>query len=260
MIQINLSSSRHQEQARIATRGQTSVPSIAEDALSALSYFCLLTFAFCLLPCSFSRAAERPHLITRWENFTTANGMPDAKVFCVAVDGQRVWAGTEDGLVLIENGKVAKVYRPADGLAHRAVMGIAVDKSNGDLWIATFGGVSHFSGGRFENFTNLTSGLLNDICYGIAVVDQYVWVATTAGVSRYNTLTTASGPVGARRTRRSTNPGPTASPPPETRCISPSGAAACWSTTCRTTTGSPTPIPTRKWKSYCSRTRDSSTS
>jgi hypothetical protein len=159
--------------------------------VSRIPHFCLLPFAFCLLTCtsalascllncSFSFAAERPHLITRWENFTTANGMPDAKVFCVTVDGDRVWAGTEDGLVLVEHGKVAKVYKPADGLAHRAVMGIAVDKSTGDLWIATFGGVSHFSGGRFENFTNLTSGLLNDICYGIAVVDHYVWVATTA--------------------------------------------------------------------------------
>ena len=148
--------------------------------------FCLLTFAFCLLACSFSFAAERPHLITRWENFTTANGMPDAKVFCVTVDGNRVWAGTEDGLVLIENGKVAKVYKPADGLAHRVVMGIAVDHETGDLWIATFGGVSHFSGGHFENFANLTSGLLNDICYGIAVQGKFVWVATTAGISRYN--------------------------------------------------------------------------
>jgi len=155
--------------------------------VSRVLHFCLLTFAICLLTCSFVLAAERPHLMTRWENFTTSNGMPDAKVFCVAVDGNRVWAGTEDGLVLIENGKVAKVYHPADGLVHRAVMGIAVDKSTGDLWIATFGGVSHLSGGHFENFTNLTSGLLNDICYGVAVVDPYVWVATTAGVSRYNT-------------------------------------------------------------------------
>jgi len=133
--------------------------------------------------------APKPHLITRWENFTTANGMPDSKVFCVAVDGKRVWAGTEDGLALIENGKVQRVYKTADGLVQRAVMGIALDKKTGDLWIATFGGVSHFSGGRFENFTNLTSGLLNDICYGIVVVDRYVWVATTAGVSRYNTDT-----------------------------------------------------------------------
>ncbi len=134
---------------------------------------------------------QRPHLITRWENFTTADGMPDAKVFCVTVDGERVWAGTEDGLVLIEHGKVARVFKPEDGLAHRAVMGIAHDPNTGDLWIATFGGVSHFSGGRFENFTNLTSGLLNDICYGIAVQDKYVWVATTAGISRYNIYTRA---------------------------------------------------------------------
>ena len=80
--------------------------------ISRFSHFCLLPFAFCLLTCSFSFAAERPHLITRWENFTTANGMPDAKVFCVAVDGNRVWAGTEDGLVLIENGKVQRFTSP----------------------------------------------------------------------------------------------------------------------------------------------------
>ncbi len=165
---------------------------------SILLSICHLNFAFyhlpfllcvCFLTYLSSFAAERPHLITRWENFTTANGMPDAKVFCVTVNGSRVWAGTEDGLALIENGKVAKVYRPADGLAHRVVMGIAVDHETGDLWIATFGGVSHFSGGHFENFGNLTSGLLNDICYGIAVQGEYVWVATTAGISRYNKTT-----------------------------------------------------------------------
>ena len=39
--------------------------------------------------------AQAPALYTRWENFTTANGMPDEKVFCVAVDGNRIWAGTE---------------------------------------------------------------------------------------------------------------------------------------------------------------------
>lgn len=131
--------------------------------------------------------AQRPHLITRWENLTTADGMPDAKVFCVAVDGERVWAGTEDGLVLIENGRVRKVFKPQDGLAHRVVMGLAVDKKTGDLWIATFGGVSRYAGGHFENFANLTSGLLNDVCYGIAIQDTFVWVATTAGISRFNT-------------------------------------------------------------------------
>lgn len=134
-------------------------------------------------------AAQNPPLYTKWENFTTANGMPDQKVFCVTVDGDRVWAGTEDGLVLIEKGKVKKVYKPEDGLVHRAVMGIAVDKKTGDLWIGTFGGLSRFSGGQFKNYTNLTSGLLNDIIYGVAVQDNWVWVATTAGISRLDTST-----------------------------------------------------------------------
>jgi hypothetical protein len=149
----------------------------------------ILLSAIVLLAAPALAMAQKPRLITRWENFTTANGMPDAKVFCVTVDGDRVWAGTEDGLALIENGKVQKVFKPADGLVHRVVMGIAVDKNTDDLWIATFGGVSRFSGGHFDNYTNLTSGLLNDICYGIAVQDQFVWVATTAGISRLNTYT-----------------------------------------------------------------------
>ncbi len=73
----------------------------------------------------------------RWDNFTTANGpLPDDHVFNVCVDGNRVWAGTEDGLALYENGKW-KVYKPADGLAHRAVLYVAVDKRTGDVWAAT---------------------------------------------------------------------------------------------------------------------------
>jgi hypothetical protein len=142
-----------------------------------------------LLAVSASASAQKPPLYTRWENFTVANGMPDEKVFCVTADGDRIWAGTESGFVLIQNGKVARVYQPKDGLVNRAVMSIAVDPKTGDLWIGTFGGLSRFSGGQFKNYTNLTSGLLNDIVYGVAVQDEFVWVATTAGVSRLNTET-----------------------------------------------------------------------
>ena len=59
------------------------------------------------------------------------------------VDGDRIWAGTENGLGLYENGKW-KVFRPADGLAHRAVLSLAVDKRTGDLWVATMGGLSRY--------------------------------------------------------------------------------------------------------------------
>lgn len=134
-------------------------------------------------------AAQTPGLYTKWENFTTANGMPDAKVLSVAVDGDRVWAGTENGLVLIEKNKIVKVFSTADGLPQRVVTGIAVDHETGDLWVATFGGLSHYSGGQFQNYTSFTSGLANDIVYAVALQGEYVWVATTAGVSRLNKRT-----------------------------------------------------------------------
>jgi ligand-binding sensor domain-containing protein len=134
-------------------------------------------------------SAQTPALYTKWENFTTANGMPDAKVFAVAVDGDRVWAGTENGLVQIEKSKVVKVLTTADGLANRVVTGLAIDKKTGDLWLSTFGGVSRYSGGTFQNFTSLTTGLANDIVYGVAVQDDFLWAATTAGISRMNLRT-----------------------------------------------------------------------
>jgi ligand-binding sensor domain-containing protein len=124
----------------------------------------------------------------RWENFTTANGLPDNHVFCVLVDGNRIWAGTENGLGLYENGKW-KVFRPADGLAHRAVLSLALDKNTGDVWAGTMGGLSHLSAGRIDTFNQLNSGLSNDIVYGVGVQGDFVWEATAAGASRLNTRT-----------------------------------------------------------------------
>ena len=124
----------------------------------------------------------------RWENFTTDDGLPDNHVFQVCVDGDRVWAATENGLGLLENGKWRR-FGPEHGLVHRAVLFLAPDKRTGDLWIATMGGLSRYSAGRFENFTQLNSGLPNDVVYGVAVQDEYVWVATAAGGGRLNTRT-----------------------------------------------------------------------
>ena len=122
----------------------------------------------------------------RWENFTTANGLPDNHVFCVLVDGKRVWAGTENGLGLYENG-TWKVFRPADGLAHQAVLSLALDSRTGDVWAGTMGGLSRVSAGRIDTFTQLNSGLSNDIVYGVGAQGDFIWTATAAGASRFNT-------------------------------------------------------------------------
>lgn len=124
----------------------------------------------------------------RWENFTTANGLPDNHVFCVLVDGNRIWAGTENGLGLFEAG-AWKIYRPANGLANQAVLSLALDKRTGDLWVGTMGGLNRLSAGRLDTFTQLNSGLSNDIVYGVGVQGDFVWTATAAGASRLNTRT-----------------------------------------------------------------------
>jgi ligand-binding sensor domain-containing protein len=124
----------------------------------------------------------------RWENFTTAQGLPDNRVYSVLVDGDRIWAGTDNGLALYQKGKW-KTFGTADGLAHRAVLSLALDKRTHDVWIATMGGLSRYSAGRFDNFTQLSSGLANDVVYGVTVSGDFVWAATAAGASRLNTRT-----------------------------------------------------------------------
>src|SRR5262252_6495176 len=71
----------------------------------------------------------------RWENFSTANGLPDNHVYSVLVDANRIWVGTENGLGLYENG-TWKIFRPdptskEQSLAHQAVLSLALDKRTG---------------------------------------------------------------------------------------------------------------------------------
>jgi ligand-binding sensor domain-containing protein len=124
----------------------------------------------------------------RFENFTTANGLPDNHVYSVLVDGERIWAGTDNGLALYDH-HTWKTFTTADGLAHRAVLSLALDKRTGDVWAGTMGGLSRISGGRIDSFTQLTSGLSNDVVYGVSVEGENVWVATAAGGCRLNTRT-----------------------------------------------------------------------
>jgi ligand-binding sensor domain-containing protein len=124
----------------------------------------------------------------KFENFTTANGLPNNHVFAVLVDGDRIWAGTEDGLALYEN-HTWKTYTTKDGLAHRAVLSLALDKRTGDVWAGTMGGLSRVSGGRIDTYTQLNSGLSNDVVYGVTVDGDDVWVATAAGGCRLDLRT-----------------------------------------------------------------------
>ena len=148
------------------------------------------TTAFAVPPASAAPRVPVPPTMPRYrfENFTTANGLPDNHVFAVLVDGDRIWAATENGLALYEN-RVWKTYTTKDGLAHRAVLSLALDKRTGDVWAGTMAGLSRISGGRIDSYTQLNSGLSNDVVYGVSVEGENVWVATAAGGCRLNTRT-----------------------------------------------------------------------
>lgn len=137
-------------------------------------------------------AAEQalPFVYTDWKHLTTEDGLPNDHVFAVKADGPRVWIGTEDGLACYDkrSGKI-RSWREPDGLPWRVVSALDVNRKTGELWIGLFGGgLARFSGGRFDHFHQLNSGLVNDVVYGVAVENDNVWAATTAGASRYETI------------------------------------------------------------------------
>ena len=123
-----------------------------------------------------------------WKNFTTKNGLPGDKAYCVKIDGNRVLVGTHEGLAVYENGKW-ETYTTKDGIAHNGILAIDVSELTGDVWLGTMGGLTRWSGGRFENFTQLNSGMPNDLIYSVACDGKDVWVATGGGAGKYDSYT-----------------------------------------------------------------------
>ena len=132
--------------------------------------------------------ANKMPVYGHWRNFTTKDGLPSDHVYCVRVDGDRVLAGTHDGLAVYEKGKW-KSYTTTDGLPHNGILSIDVSQVTGDVWIGTLGGLSRWSGGKFENFTQLNSGMPNDLVYCVICDGKDVWVATGGGAGHYDTST-----------------------------------------------------------------------
>ena len=121
-----------------------------------------------------------------WKNFTSKNGLPGDKAYCVKIDGDRVLVGTHEGLAVYQDGKW-KTYTTEDGLAHNGVLAIDVSKQTGDVWLGTMGGLTRWSTGTFENFTQMNSGMPNNLIYAVTCDGKDVWVATGGGAGHYDT-------------------------------------------------------------------------
>jgi ligand-binding sensor domain-containing protein len=121
-----------------------------------------------------------------WTHYTTKDGLPSDKINCVRVDDDRLWVGTDKGLALMETGKITRVYKEEDGLAHHNVVSVDVSPTTGDIWIGTMGGLNRSSAGKFETFNQFNSGMPNDVVYQVYCVDKYIWTATGGGAGCYD--------------------------------------------------------------------------
>jgi len=123
-----------------------------------------------------------------WRTFTEKDGLPANKAYSIRIDGNRVLVGTHEGLAVYEQGKW-RTYTTKDGLAHNGILSIDVSQLTGDVWLGTMGGLTRWSAGKFEKFTQFNSGLPNDIVYGVLCDGKDVWVATAGGAGHFDTFT-----------------------------------------------------------------------
>ncbi len=128
-------------------------------------------------------SAAPPHF-DHWETFSVGDGLPSNKVMCVMAMEDDVWVGTDHGLAIYD-GERWVTYTSEDGLAHDVIMAVAEDSETGDMWIATMGGLTRYSAGRFDHYDQLNSGLVNNVIYSVVAHRGEIWTATAAGVSRY---------------------------------------------------------------------------
>ena len=134
------------------------------------------------------KKSESMPIYGNWKTYTKKDGLPSDKVYCVRVDEDRVWAGTSQGLAMLEDGEW-KVFTEEDGLAHRGVLSIDVSPVTGDLWVGTMSGLNRLSGGKFDTYTQFNSGLANDVIYSVICDDKDVWIATGGGAGVLDTYT-----------------------------------------------------------------------
>ena len=106
------------------------------------------------------------------DSFTSADGLPDDFIRSLLVDADgSVWIGTRRGLSHLSFRSGAKGTNQAgahietvteeNGLGSDLV-GAMIRDNNGDLWIATFAGLSRMHGGKIENFTT-ANGLSSNV-------------------------------------------------------------------------------------------------
>lgn len=112
---------------------------------------------------------------------------PKDIVPCVTADAQgNVYMGTYRHGLYVYNGKHIKRYHAYNSrLPHNMVTALTCDPQ-GRLWVGTGRGLWCMDAGEDKVYTRENSGLLSNRVTDLATDGQFLWIATSAGIARYD--------------------------------------------------------------------------
>ncbi len=119
--------------------------------------------------------------------YTRDAGLANEYVFGMLVDSQgNRWFGTNGGGVSrLSADEEWKTFFPMHGLADYWIYSFA-EGHEGDIWIGTWAGLSHFDP-KTEKFTTYLTQLVNEWVYGLGVDSKdNVWIGTEGGVNMFD--------------------------------------------------------------------------
>lgn len=142
-------------------------------------------------PTSGAGSEKLPEVYRSWKTFTTHDGLPHNDVRALRAAGDQLWVGTKGGLALREGG-TWKSWTEQDGLPCAMITAIDIDDRSHDVWLGSWGeGLIRLSGGRFDKFDQLNSGMAGNLVFAVAVVGHHIWAATNGGLVSFDTINDA---------------------------------------------------------------------
>ncbi|MBI4863906.1 MAG: hypothetical protein HY815_27155 [Candidatus Riflebacteria bacterium] len=123
-----------------------------------------------------------------WKRLGREDGLPVLKTLSVEILDGTIYAGTGKGLYMKTGNEPFRRVDLGD-IKETSVLIIRADRTRKDVWVGTMHGLVHLTQGRVDVFTQLNSGLANNVIYSLDPGDRHLWVATAAGASRLDLRT-----------------------------------------------------------------------
>jgi len=134
-----------------------------------------------------TRGAASSYKNERWKTFTRNDGLAGNNVKSIAVVGNFVWFGTDEGISRLNKStnQWNNFKAGATGLLSNDVTSAMVDGKF--VWIGTKNGLSRYDDTTEEwKDYSIKTGLLDNHVTSIVADPEFVWIGTISGLNRYN--------------------------------------------------------------------------